>query len=141
MLPLPGGFWNSIHKTTFGGFINSLRACMVTDKESIDLMILHYHWNKDFVLEIYIFEDFTLILVYIDAYCWKKNRVRCANPFKWGFSNLTGGDQIWDTYQMKISIRLNHQEFTIAKHGFITILRKPKIISLKIWLPNVTYMC
>ena len=39
---------------------------------------------------------------------------------------------------MKISIRPNPHEFTIAKHGFTSTLEKPKIFSLKIWLPNVT---
>ena len=55
---------------------------MVTGDEYIDLMILYCHWNKDFLLEIYIIEDRTLILVCIDAYIAEKTRVRCANPLK-----------------------------------------------------------
>ena len=46
----------------------SLRACLVTSEESIDLMILHYYWKKDSLLGICIVEDLTLILVCIDAY-------------------------------------------------------------------------
>ena len=39
----------------FGGAVT---ACLVTGEKSIDLMILHYHSNKDSLLEIYIVEDF-----------------------------------------------------------------------------------
>ena len=39
---------------------------------------------------------------------------------------------------MKIFIRPNSQEFTIAKHRFTTTLWKPEIFTQKIWLPNVT---
>ena len=52
--------------------MSTLRACLVTGEESIDLMILHYHWNKDSSLGICIVDDFTLILVCIDAYNWEK---------------------------------------------------------------------
>lgn len=44
------------------------RACLVTNEEFIDLIILHYHCNNDLSLGICIVESFALIFVYIDAY-------------------------------------------------------------------------
>ena len=83
--------WNDDYKRKG---LQQLRACLVTSEESIDLMILHYHWNKDFLLEIYIIEDFTLILVCINAYNWEKyssvyksTYVRIFKSY-WGRSNL-----------------------------------------------------
>ena len=61
--------------------IVTFRACLATGKESIVLMILYYHWNKDFSMENCIVEDFTLILVCI-MHIVGKNRVWCANPLK-----------------------------------------------------------
>ena len=49
-------------------FQQIIRACLVIGEESIDLMILHYHWNKDSSPGICIVEDFTLILVCNDAH-------------------------------------------------------------------------